>query len=292
MTKEAYIIGVDGGGTRCRAQLEDMHGNILGQAESGSANIMTNAEQALRSIISASEEVVYRAGRPISLEQVYLGAGLAGANIPSAVKQFHSLPNPFKAVHVMSDLHSACLGAHNGSPGALVICGTGSAGTAYQNGKFFDRGGYGIAVGDNASGAWLGLEAIKYTLLAFDGVKEKSVLFSSVCAHFNLKTAAELTAQVKGFKGGDYGVLAPMVVEAFNKDCPVAKALMTKGASYLSTIASSLSDNYRLPLSLVGGLNGIYTPLLTQQVQSLLVTPKSSPQTGVIDYMKQKLAEN
>lgn len=292
MTTDTYIIGVDGGGTRCRVQLEDMNGNILSHAESGSANIMTNAQQALQSVISASKEAVHRAGLVVNLNQVYVGAGLAGANIPSAAKQFSSLNNPFKAVYLMSDLHSACLGAHKGESGALVICGTGSAGTAYQNGIFSDKGGYGISVGDNASGAWLGLEAIKHTLLAFDAAIEKSILFSAVCFHLNIKTAGELTASVKGYKGGDYGTLAPVVVNAFNEGCAIAKALLAEGANYLSTIAASLLDNYRLPLSVVGGLNEIYSPLLTEQVRSRLVVPKSSPQAGVIQYTRQKLAAN
>ena len=36
-----YVVGIDGGGTRCRALLQDIDGNTLGEGAAGPANIMT-----------------------------------------------------------------------------------------------------------------------------------------------------------------------------------------------------------------------------------------------------------
>ncbi|MEF1307099.1 N-acetylglucosamine kinase, partial [Vibrio owensii] len=33
-----YFVGIDGGGTSCRARIKDAQGNFVGEAKSGSAN--------------------------------------------------------------------------------------------------------------------------------------------------------------------------------------------------------------------------------------------------------------
>lgn len=324
MVEQSYYIGVDGGGTHCRVQLEDEHGNVLSHADAGSANIMTNAAVAMQSIIDASEKAI-SAIKPISaidkpiseknkptnpaikLNQIHLAAGLAGANIPSALKQFLSLHHPFKSLTVISDLHAACLGAHNGYAGALIICGTGSAatvftgtGTSTNSYHFKDKGGYGLPISDNASGGWLGLEAVKHSLLVFDELIPQSLLFASICDNLAVSHSHQLVTKVAGFKGKEFGALAPSVVAAYEKGCAAAGALIQQGANYLNDVGQTLTckapnektftNNQDLPLCLVGGLSHVYQPLLSTDLQTRLIEPKSSPQAGVIQYAKQQAA--
>ncbi len=322
MVDQSYYIGVDGGGTHCRVQLEDEQGNVLSCTEAGSANIMTNAAVAMQSIINASEKAISEVSSPISatgerersaikLNQVHLAAGLAGANIPSALNEFLSLHHPFKSITVISDLHAACLGAHNGQSGALIICGTGSAATVFSSTgnstnshQFNDKGGYGLSISDNASGGWLGIEAVKHSLLVFDELIPQSLLFTSICDSLAVPNAHELVTKVSGFKGKEFGALAPCVVAAYEKGCPAAGGLIQQGASYLNAVGETLtgktivdktshekaSNNQDLPLCLVGGLSHVYQPLLSADLQARLIEPKSSPQAGVIQYVKQQAA--
>lgn len=319
MVEQSYYIGVDGGGTHCRVQLEDEHGNVLSHADAGSANIMTNAAAAMQSIIDASEKAISvikpssETNKPtnpaIKLNQIHLAAGLAGANIPSALKQFSSLHHPFKRLTVISDLHAACLGAHNGYAGALIICGTGSAatvftgtgtGTGTNSYHFKDKGGYGLPISDNASGGWLGLEAVKHSLLVFDELIPQSLLFASICDNLAVSHSHQLVTKVAGFKGKEFGALAPSVVAAYEKGCAAAGALIQQGASYLNDVGQTLTckapnektftNNQGLPLCLVGGLSHVYQPLLSADLQTRLIEPKSSPQAGVIQYAKQQAA--
>lgn len=321
MVDQSFYIGVDGGGTHCRVQLEDEQGNVLSCAESGSANIMTNPFVAMQSIIDASEKAISAASEPtnsaIKLNQIHLAAGLAGANIPSALKQFLSLAHPFKAVTVISDLHAACLGAHNGYAGALIICGTGSAATVFtgagtntQAHDFKDKGGYGLPISDNASGGWLGHEAVKHSFLVFDELIPQSLLFASVCDNLSVSNAHQLVTKVADFRGKEFGALAPSVVKAYERGCLAAGALIQQGASYLNAVGQTLTcntsngktpnekasnkkaftNNQDLPICLVGGLSHVYQPLLSADIQSKLITPKSSPEVGVIQYAKQKAA--
>lgn len=89
-----YVVGIDGGGTRCRALLQDIDGNTLGEGAAGPANIMTNPEQAMGSVIDATLDAIGSAALPITCEEVLLAAGLAGANIPQAKQSFLALDNP------------------------------------------------------------------------------------------------------------------------------------------------------------------------------------------------------
>ncbi|MDO6565543.1 ATPase [Alteromonas sp. 1_MG-2023] len=328
MVNQGYFIGVDGGGTHCRVQLEDEQGNVLSTAEAGSANIMTNAALAMQSIITASEKAISVLNEPVSvlkehvgevnksiselhkpislanqtieLSQIHLAAGLAGANIPSALEQFLALNHPFKSLTVISDLHAACLGAHNGLSGGLIICGTGSAATVFQQpGKhpsdqdagFHDKGGYGLSIGDNASGSWLGLEAVKHCLLVFDNLVPQGHLFSMVCESLAVSTAHELVTKVAGFTGKEYGTLAPCVVAAHKKGCTVANSFIQQGASYLTGIAKTLSGNQDFPICLMGGLSYVYQPLLDADIQARLTAPLSTPQAGAIQFAKRKVAK-
>ena len=64
-----YVVGIDGGGTRCRALLQDIDGNTLGEGAAGPAIIMTNPEQAMGSVIDATLDAIESAALPITCEE-------------------------------------------------------------------------------------------------------------------------------------------------------------------------------------------------------------------------------
>ena len=51
-TKGPLYLGVDGGGTRCRARIEDKHGIVLGEGGSGPATMRLGLDKAWRSILA------------------------------------------------------------------------------------------------------------------------------------------------------------------------------------------------------------------------------------------------
>src|SRR5258706_3828659 len=73
------------------------------------------------------------------------------------------------------------LGAHGGQPGAMVAAGTGSVGAALDaDGKRVRVGGWGFAVGDEGSGAWLGLAAMRVAQRAVDAMAPLGALARAV----------------------------------------------------------------------------------------------------------------
>lgn len=54
MASNALFLGVDGGGTRCRARLADAGGTRLGEGEAGPGNVRLGVPQASASVREAA----------------------------------------------------------------------------------------------------------------------------------------------------------------------------------------------------------------------------------------------
>ena len=66
-------------------------------------------------------------------------------------------PGAAGALRVSTDAYIAALAAHSGSPGAVIIVGTGSVGYRIEAaGHCRLVGGWGFPIGDEGSGAWIG----------------------------------------------------------------------------------------------------------------------------------------
>ncbi len=50
-----FFIGIDGGGTSCRAAVATADGAVLGMAKSGPSNILTDLDGALNNIVGAAQ---------------------------------------------------------------------------------------------------------------------------------------------------------------------------------------------------------------------------------------------
>src|SRR3974390_1884767 len=77
--KNTSYLGIDGGGSRCRARIEDGNGRLLGEGTSGPATARIGVEKAWRSIIEATEAAAAQAGlKREDFSRLHAGIGLAG----------------------------------------------------------------------------------------------------------------------------------------------------------------------------------------------------------------------
>ena len=298
MNSDLYFIGIDGGGTKCRVILQDKNGTQLGEGISGPANIMRNAELAKTSILDGVEKAIESANvflasqssdasiTPITVSQCVVAAGLAGANITSAKTRFETWAHPFHSLYILSDLHAACVGAHNGKPGAVIIVGTGSAGTVFNKDKFTDLGGHGFPVGDFASGAWLGLKAIQHTLLCIDNIRSPDGLAKKVYAELGTSNADEIVAKCAGFSTHHYARLAPCMLPLLREGNNQVVPIFKEGAEYLETMAQRLLGDNTYKLALIGGLSNVYVPYFSENTRTRLKACELSPEQGAIKYAK------
>lgn len=300
-TKDIYI-GVDGGGSKSKAYIEDANGNAIGSAIGGPSNIRLSVDVAWHSIFTAIEASLKESG--IKLDdphyRFHLGLGLAGVEVPADREHFLARSHPFTTVILESDAYAACLGAHDNQDGGIIIIGTGINGFEVQQGKTVQVSGWGFPHDDIGSGAWLGLQSTSLTLQWLDGRGEDSPLLHAIHQKFNYDLIA-LVAWANAAKSTQFAELAPLVVEFSKKGDPVALNLIKKGAAAIDQVAiamrkRSIDPSIKLPISLFGGLAPFVRPWLSEDLQAQLVERKHDASVGAVfmlkNYLNRKNHEN
>jgi len=226
----------------------------------------------------------------IELAEVIAGVGLAGVNLPVLFEQMSNWQHPFKQMFLATDLLIACLGAHNGNDGAVMITGTGSCGFSYVDGHPYTLGGHGFPHGDKGSGAWFGFQAANHVLMSLDGLKEPSVINDKVLKLLDVKDGLALVETIAGKPAAFYARMANLVFDAAEEGDEVAKAIVAEGAGYISGVARQLGKQNPPRISLIGGLTPRIKPWLDQDVKEKLAEPLCPPEVGSVIYAQQQLA--
>src|ERR1700693_2450221 len=104
------FLGVDGGGTGCRARIEDASGRELGLGQSGPATTRIGIEKAWASISASFNAAIAEAGlAPEEVARIHAGIGVAGIARKGAFEELTALPHPFASRQLVSDGLIACL---------------------------------------------------------------------------------------------------------------------------------------------------------------------------------------
>ncbi|MHC5232530.1 glucosamine kinase nucleotide-binding domain-containing protein [Brucella sp. LJL56] len=280
--KNRFYLGVDGGGTGCRARLEDEAGNVLGQGLSGPATTRLGIEKAWESIARAFDAAISEAGLEVEeLSRTHVGVGLAGIGRQGALEALQAISHPFSSIHFMSDGKGACLGAHSGNDGAIVIAGTGSIGLGFVNGVDIRVGGYGFPISDEGSGAFLGLSAIQRALQAHDGRIERTPLLNEVMERFN-QSPMEAVAWMDRATATEYASLAPMVMRHADQGDAAARQIVQAAAGHIDTIVRVLFEKGAPRVALIGGLATPLEPWLAPDVRRRLKPADGDAVSGAI----------
>ena len=165
-------LGVDGGGSGCRAAVADAGGRILGRGDGGPANVWSDPEGARASILAAAGAALAAAGggRLADLRAVL---GVAGANVPEAAARL-AADLPFAAARIESDAFVSLKGALGDDDGVVAAIGTGSVYGVQRGGGVRMIGGWGFLLGDQGSGAGSAGSLLEAALLAHDGLAAPS----------------------------------------------------------------------------------------------------------------------
>ncbi|AGH42462.1 BadF/BadG/BcrA/BcrD ATPase family protein [Paraglaciecola psychrophila] len=291
MTNSTDIfLGIDGGGTKCKARLEDVQGNLLAEATSGPANAAQHLIDSVAAVLEASEKAIANANiKGLTLNQIHAGIGLAGINIPQVKQTFLRQSLPFASWHITTDLHIACLGAHSGQDGAIVIVGTGSSGIAIHNSQQLEVGGHGFVVGDKGSGAWLGKMAVSHCLETLDGITPNNLLCEHVLSLLNCDNPYDLVSLTLEAKPAFYASIAPLILQLAASQQEDALLLVNQAATYINKLCHRLLIGNLDRISLIGGITQPLMPYLDNQLQAIIRPAKATPEQGAILYAKTKL---
>jgi glucosamine kinase len=276
------LVGVDGGGTGCRARIADAEGSLLGTGIAGPAAVRLGIDRSLAAVESACRAAAAEAGlQPEALAEMDAGVGLAGIGRKGALEEIRARPHPFRSVVYVNDANIACMGAHSGRDGGIVIIGTGSAGFAIVKGREVKVGGYGFPVSDEGSGADLGLSAIRLALRANDGRALATSLTRDVMARFG-GDPFEVVAWMDRASATDYATLAPLVMRHADAGDPVGRRIVRDAAEQIDELVRRLIECGAPRIALVGGLASPMEPWLAPDVQRRLSPVEGDAVAGAL----------
>jgi glucosamine kinase len=282
VNRKILLLGIDGGGTSCRARLCAFSGQLLGEATTGPANLRLGLQQSFSAVLGAAAQCLSQAGLPHSdVEKIVACLALAGASEPTYLAAAQAFPLPFRRAIVTTDAHAACLGAHGERDGGVIVAGTGAVGWATIGGQTHRIGGWGMPISDEGSGAWLGFEAVRRLLWAFDGRLAWSGLLHTLGERFGHDPHGVVT-WAQSASPGDFGSLAPDVFAHALRGDPIGRQLVGLAATHIDALAARLIEIGAIRLALVGGCAPFLAPSLSERTKSHLVEPAGDALAGAL----------
>jgi glucosamine kinase len=276
------FVGVDGGGTGCRARIEDENGSLLGSGIAGPAALRIGVDRALAEVEKACRAALEDAGlAPSALGSMHAAVGLAGVGRKGALEELLLRPHPFRSVIYAHDATIACIGAHGARDGGIVIIGTGSVGFAVVDGREVRIGGYGFPISDEGSGADLGLHAIRLALRAYDERAVGTSLTRDVMMRFH-NDPFEAVAWMDHATATDYATFAPLVMRHADSGDPVARRIIRDAAEQIDELVRRLCEFGASRVALLGGLATSMQPWLAPDVQRRLVPVEGDAVDGAL----------
>lgn len=285
----SWIICIDGGGTKCKAGLFDEAGNLVATAISGPANLFTNFSSSCDNILLACDELVVSAHQQninVSVYDCSLLAACAGGERDEVRQQFASWEHPFAKASLVCDVNAACMGANQGQDCTLFIVGTGSSMAVLQQQRITQYGGHGFVLGDCASGAWLGKQAVQWFLIALENGHNDTVLFDVLVPVLG-ENASNIVSNYAKAMPHKFAEIAPVLVENMRSSHTVS-AWMQQGVDYLCNM---LNAHHPIgnPVFLYGGLCHIYLPLLKNACEHSVAIANQDPLHGAYAIAKNEL---
>jgi len=286
-----YLIGVDGGGTGTRLRLADRQGRLLGQGEAGPSALGQGVEQAWRHVQQALRQAAAQAGLgDLDLASCAIGLGLSGATVVEQARAFAQLQPGYAQGVLDNDGYTTVLGAHGGRPGAVVASGTGAVGEALRaDGSRLLVSGWGWINGDEGSGAWLGLKAMRHAQQALDGRVPAGALAQAVWAQAG-RDRETLLAWCAAAGQHGHAQLAPLVFDQAAAD-PVAQTFVDEAVAELVKLALALDPAGQLPLALCGSIALRLAPLFPAAIRARCVATQGDSAAGALLLIASALKE-
>ncbi len=259
-----YYVGIDGGGSNLRVVITDEALRVVAGAQDETANPSTvGRPAAARRVVGAVRAALEQAG--LAAAQIAgAGIGIAGASGEYAADWLQQVVHealPDTLCVPSSDMEIALVGAHGARRGVLVLAGTGSVALAVdQQGRQARAGGWGYLLGDEGSGYWLGLEALRAITRAADGRGPATMLAGSVLDSLALPGVQAITLWLYApgeLRTRDVARLAPLVCACAEEGDPVAGEIIHRAAAELALLRDTVVARLGLedaPVAFAGGL--------------------------------------
>lgn len=277
-----WYLGVDAGGSHCRARLADAAGRVLGTGHGGPANMRIGAAAIGAVLNHVIDQALAAAGLDRSARgEISAGLGIAGLSRPGSAEALRAIDLGLGHIALASDAAIANLGAHRGRDGATLILGTGSIAQLRVNGTDFAIGGYGFPISDEGSGAALGLSAMRHALRALDGRTKRTPLALAIAARFG-HAIPQAIAWMDRASPADYAALAPIVIQHAEADDPIARSIVEDAAGHVERFIETIFERGAPACAILGGLAPHLRPWLRARTVARLSEPLGDALDGAL----------
>ena len=277
--QDVGLIGVDGGGTSCRIALK--WSGQRTEAVFGCANVTTDFYGATKILRDGLYAVAGQAGVPGNQLQsfpAYLGlAGVVDEADAAAVVE----ALPLKKAVVEDDRRATVVGALGNADGTVAGIGTGSFLARRSGADLRLVGGWGLKLGDEASGAWLGRRLLTSVLDVVDGLRDGTSLTRDVFRRFE-RSPRQIVAFARKAGPAEFASLAPLIIEAAKAGDPIGRMLMDEGSDYLIRTAAKLGWQDQERLCLIGGVAPHYQDYLPNGLARCVVPAEGTALDGAL----------
>ena len=275
------IFVLDGGGSSCRAALYSLDGQDFGCATGDFANLTSDFAASCQHVQEIIAATYHAAGLPPGTSSRDVAVlGIAGAEFGDAARRLEPLL-PFASTTVVSDRQISIAGVLGDADGTLAQIGTGSFFVSRTGDQLIEAGGWGLTLGDECSGAWLGREVLRAALRAHDGVDPGSDLTRHILASHGHDPQA-LVLYAAAATPQDFASLAPDIFAAAAAGDSIAGAIITRAVADLEHILQAVSGDAEQPLYLCGGVGVHYAQMLSPAWRARLAEARGDGLSGAL----------
>jgi N-acetylglucosamine kinase-like BadF-type ATPase len=269
---QTFVFGADGGGTKTLGILATAGGKEIARHVVGPGNPnVAGVDGATRNLHELIMTCCRNGGcRPAELRSAVIGLAGVGSEVireklrNAVVLSFRDEGLNDRAITIETDARIGLEGAFGGECGVVIIAGTGSI----LIGKIspdtvVSVGGWGRLLGDEGSGFWMGVEALKAVARDIDGRGESPYLRAALAEKLGWKTRAAILDAVYQQKF-EIPSVAPLVLDGMAAGDSVCASLLQQGAdhltSHLSALVRKMGEAKSVGVVFVGGLIDHETP--------------------------------
>jgi N-acetylglucosamine kinase-like BadF-type ATPase len=252
-----FVMGVDGGATKTLAAVLDLRERTLHLGHGGSSNPdAVGASNATQALLRATDEALARAN--VGHEQLDgTVLAVAGTDTEAVAAQVRS--NRPSEWLVVNDVVGAWATATGASPGVGVISGTGSNVFGVgPDGSSWRAGGWGHVLGDEGSGYWLAVQALKAAIADRECSGPATALGEAATRFFEADSVESLVALIysKPLSKGEIAAFAVETARLAHAGDEVARELFERGAEELARQVAAVIGKAGLegefPVGLIG----------------------------------------
>lgn len=262
-----HVIGVDGGGTKTNGVLMRDDGFVMAEARFPGSNPHASSREQVREVLGGLlQELCRMAAMPLA-DVDCICLSMAGVDRPKdreLIEGFvRPLLTPNQQLLVVNDAVAGIMSALDQPHGLMLISGTGSVCFGFRQDGLTSRcGGWGQLLGDEGSGYWIALEALKAVIRHFDGREGPTTLTQSILARLNLDQPTDILGWLQRIENSkpEIASLSILVHEADLRGDAVAKRILDDAAHQLDLITAPAyralfgNDSAEVPVVL-GGSN-------------------------------------